>query len=123
MLEANSVADTVAFYVDALGFACTSSMEDGDGNVTWANVAKDGVALMFTGRHTHDDPEDDHDHPAEPVITGSLYFTVDDVDALAKELEGKAAIEFGPTTMGHGMREIGVVDPNGYFLVFGTPTD
>jgi uncharacterized glyoxalase superfamily protein PhnB len=123
MLEANSVPDTVAFYVDVLGFTCNASIDDGDGNQVWANVGKDGVALMFTGRHTHDDPEDDHDHPAEPVITGSLYFNVDDVDALAAELDGKVALEFGPTTMAHGMREIGFSDPNGYFLVFGTPTD
>jgi catechol 2,3-dioxygenase-like lactoylglutathione lyase family enzyme len=119
MLETTDVAATVAFYEDVLGFTCTHRIED-----NWANVLKDDVRLMFTLLHTHDDGEEqDHEHPSAPIMTGSLYFNVDDVDALAIDLGGKVALEFVPTTQPHGMRELAICDPNGYFLVFGMPVD
>ena len=119
MLQTTDVAAAVAFYVDVLGFTCTHRIED-----NWANVVKDDVRLMFTLLHTHDDGEEhDHDHPSEPMFTGSLYFNVDDVDALAIDLGGKVPLEFGPTTQDHGMRELAILDPSGYLLVFGMPVD
>lgn len=124
MLEANSVKDTVRFYCDVLGFTCNASLPDDDGGLGWANVTRDGLAFMFISRHTHDhdDEDHDHDHPSEPVLTGSIYVNVDDVDALAAELAGKVELATEPTTMAHGMREFALVDPNGYWLIFGTPT-
>ena len=119
MLDAADIDETIAFYTDVLGFTATDRMEG------WVSLLKDDVRLMFNQLHTHDDVDEDHghDHPSEPVMTGSLYFNVDDVDALAIDLGGKVALAFGPATQPHGMREIGFPDPNGYFLVFGTPVD
>jgi catechol 2,3-dioxygenase-like lactoylglutathione lyase family enzyme len=123
-LEVTDVDETIAFYTDVLGFTVTDSIA-ADGHRVWASLLKDDVRLMVNRMHTHDDDEDDghgHDHPHEPALTGSLYFNVDDVDKLAIDLGGKVPLEFGPTTQPHGMREIAVVDPNGYVLVFGTPS-
>ena len=123
MLDAADLDETIAFYTDALGFTATDRMEG------WVNLLKDDVRLMFNQLHTHheDDHQDHgdhgHDHPHEPVMTGSLYFNVDDVDALALELGGRAPLLFGPISQPHGMREIGVVDPNGFVLIFGTPVE
>src|SRR5687767_6247234 len=89
-LQTTDVAASVAFYEDVLGFTCTHRMGD-----YWANVVKDDAQLMLNLLHTHDDGEEhDHDHPSEPVFTGSLYFNVDDVDALAIDLGGKVPLEF-----------------------------
>ena len=119
MLDAADLDATIAFYTDVLGFAVTNRMEG------WVSLQRDDARLMFNQFHTHDhDHEhdgDDHEHPGAPTMTGSLYFDVEDVDAMAAGLAGKVALAFGPTDQEHGMREIGLVDPNGYFLLFGTP--
>lgn len=119
MLDAADIDETIAFYTDVLGFTVTDRMEG------WANLLKDDVRLMFNQLHTHGPGEEDHghDHPSAPVMTGSLYFNVDDVDRLAIDLGGKVPLAFGPTTQPHGMREIGVADPNGYVLIFGMPVE
>jgi catechol 2,3-dioxygenase-like lactoylglutathione lyase family enzyme len=119
MLEVADVRETATFYADRLGFEVTGHIEEPDGEWPWASVRRDGVGLMFTERHFHDDGPDEA-HPADPLLTGSLYLNVDDVDALADELRGRGVVlDFGPTDQPHGMREIGVTDPNGYFLIFG----
>jgi catechol 2,3-dioxygenase-like lactoylglutathione lyase family enzyme len=119
MLEADDVKATVDFYVGGLGFELTGSIPNGDGGYEWVSLRRDGVGFMFVGRHFHDG-EVDEEHPARPLITGSLYLNVADVDALAEELRGRnVQLDFGPVDQPHGMREIGVTDPNGYFLVFG----
>ena len=120
MLDAADIDETIAFYSDVLGFTVTNRMEG------WVSLLRDDVWLMFNQLHTHEhdpDEEHDHEHPSEPVMTGSLYFNVDDVDRLAIDLGGKVAFTFGPTTQPHGMREIGFPDPNGYFLIFGMPVE
>jgi uncharacterized glyoxalase superfamily protein PhnB len=118
MLEANDVKAAVDFYVEALGFTLTNSIDDGASGYEWANVRRDGVGIMFQGRHFHDGVVDE-DHPANPIITGSLYINVDDVDAVAAEVSGKVALDYGPVTQDWGMREIGFTDPNGYYVVIG----
>ncbi len=126
MLEVTDVSASVAFYVDQLGFTCGNTMDAEPGRLLWASLSRDGVGLMVNLLHTHDDDEGDdhgHDHPSAPVLTGSLYINVDDVDALAADLAHRVTIEFGPADQPHGMREFGVVDPDGYFLVFGRPID
>ena len=121
MLEAVDVRATADFYVERLGFTATDFIDEGDGTWAWVNVRREAVAFMFTERHFHDGVVDE-EHPAKPLVTGSLYINVEDVDALADELRGRGTtIDFGPTDQPHGMREIGVTDPNGYFLIFGKP--
>jgi catechol 2,3-dioxygenase-like lactoylglutathione lyase family enzyme len=127
LLEVRDVEASIAFYTDVLGFTVGSSIADG-GRRLWANLVKDDVMLMVNLMHTHDDDEESdgdhgHDHPHEPALTGSIYFNVDDVDALALDLGGKVALEFGPEDQPHGMREIAISDPDGYFLVFGASLD
>jgi uncharacterized glyoxalase superfamily protein PhnB len=126
MLEVLDVDASVAFYTEVLGFTVMASIDDDEqpGHLVWASLEKDSVRLMVNQMHTHDeDDEHGHDHAHEPSFTGSLYFTVDDVDALALDLGGKVQIEFGPTDQTYGMRDLGLTDPDGYFLLFGTPID
>jgi catechol 2,3-dioxygenase-like lactoylglutathione lyase family enzyme len=119
MLEVADVQEAASFYADRLGFEVVGHIEEPGGEWPWASVRRDGVGLMFTERHFHDDGPDEA-HPEHPLLTGSLYLNVDDVDAVAEELRGRGVVlDFGPTDQPHGMREIGVTDPNGYFLLFG----
>lgn len=123
MLEVDDVKATATFYVESLGFEQGDFIDEGDGTWAWCSVRRGGVGFMFTERHTHaDDPSADHEHPEQPLLTGALYVNVDDVDALAAELAGRVIVDFGPLDQPHGMREIGITDPNGYFLLFGQPT-
>jgi uncharacterized glyoxalase superfamily protein PhnB len=126
MLEVLDVGASIAFYTDVLGFIAGATIDDDEhpGQKVWANLEKDDVSIMVSRMHTHDDEDDHgHDHAHEPAMTGSLYFTVDDVDALALDLGGKVQLEFGPTDQPYGMRELGLLDPDGYFLQFGSPID
>ena len=123
MLEVVDVDASVDFYTDVLGFTCYETIADGAPPVVlWAGLRREEVGLMVTKLHTHDEGgEHDHEHPAAPVLTGSLYIDVDDVDELALDLGGKAPLAWGPVDQPYGQREIAVVDPDGYLLVFGMP--
>jgi catechol 2,3-dioxygenase-like lactoylglutathione lyase family enzyme len=124
MLDVRDVGATIAWYTDVLGFTLVNSFADEDGTPNWALLTRDEVKLMCNrfSPHTHDDGEEhDHEHPEAPVLSGSLYVDVDDVDALAAELAGKATLAYGPLDQYYGQREIGLTDPDGYFLIFGSP--
>ena len=120
-LGVDDVKATAEWYRDVLGFQILATLEEPDGEWAWVSLRRDDVGLMFNEHHTHEDePGADHVHPP-PTLTGSLYINVDDVDALAAAIAGKAALDYGPTDQPHGMREIALEDPNGYFLIFGQP--
>lgn len=101
---------TLQFYQDVLGFSVTGLYPDADQPI-WAEVARDGVALMFYTNPPHGTPE-------TPSLSGTLYFYPDDVRSLAAELKGKVAFAWGPEVMPYGVRELGIRDPNGYYLAF-----
>ncbi len=62
-----------------------------------------------------------HEGDTKPVFTGSLYFLIDEVDALWAEITGKARVCYAVETFTYGMREFGIYDNNGYLLQFGQP--
>lgn len=119
MLDVDSIAETIAFYEGKLGFTCIGTWGEDPDAPTWCQLERDGVRLMFTHgeAHTHADGEV---HIHEPALGGSLYLNTDDVDGLFEELRGRLdAVEWEPQDMPHGMRELGVLDCNGFLLVFG----
>ena len=120
MLTANDLDETVAFYA-RLGFECVGTF--GEPELTWCQVARDDVRLMFTKGDA--EPHDHGDgvlHADVPELSGSIYLDVDDVDGLFAEVgAGLDTVEWEPTTFPHGMREFAVRDCNGYLLMFGTP--
>jgi uncharacterized glyoxalase superfamily protein PhnB len=121
-LGVEDVQAAAEWYRDVLGFEIGDHLEEPSGEWAWVSVRRGAVGIMFNEHHTHDDdPTVDHVHPP-PTLTGSLYVNVDDVDAIAAEIGTKAMLEYGPADQPHGMRELGVVDPNGYFVVFGMPS-
>jgi len=123
MLAVTDMRATIEFWTEKLGFTVGASMAtQEDAPPFWCNLQRDAVAVMFTWEpeHTHDDGEI---HRSEALLGGSLYFNVDDVDALADELAQRGAIaaDERPQTQPHGMREVAVEDPNGFHVLFGQP--
>lgn len=108
MLRTWDLPSTLAFYTEVLGFQC-DVYEAGWG---WAQVSRDGVELMFSGPNVHEGDQ-------RPAFTGSLYFAIDDPDALYELVRGKAKVCYPIESFDYGMREFGMYDNNGYLLQFG----
>ena len=125
MLAVDDMAATMTFWTEVLGFTVTSELSSGEGRPPgWCNLSRDGVSIMFTWEpeHTHDDGSS---HRSEAGLAGSLYFNTDNVDALYDELRQKPGLDRidPPSDQPHGMRELFVEDPNGFFVMFGQPLD
>ena len=97
------------FYTHTLGFTKTDTFEE-DGKTYWAEVTLGEARLWFFANALDDIPE--------PTFSGLIYVLVDNVDKLVKQLEGHTLFEWGPETQPYGLRELGIKDLNGYYLVF-----
>ena len=109
-LFAPDLTGTVRFYVETLGFRQTGSYKEDDGSEIWAEVTLGESRIWFFSHPLEKCPE--------PVFSGLIYVFVDDVDAVARRLEGRVRFEWGPEVQEYGLRELGVKDSNGYYLVF-----
>ncbi|MCB1743969.1 MAG: VOC family protein [Gammaproteobacteria bacterium] len=109
-LFASDLPETLCFYVEQLGFIQTGEYRENDEPATWAEVSLGEARIWFFGC-----PLDEH---PTPVFSGLVYVFVPDVDELAARLRGKLKFEWGPETQAYGLRELGIRDPNGYYLVF-----
>jgi uncharacterized glyoxalase superfamily protein PhnB len=97
---------TIRFYCDVLGFACVNRMEG------WAALQLDQAEVMISLPNEHV-PFD------KPLLTGSLYFNTDDVDALWIRIKDRATAVYPLENFFYGMREFAIYDNNGYMLQFG----
>ena len=70
MLETPDVEGTVKFYTEVLGFTAENFSKD----YKWASLKRDGITIMFPAPNEH------RNLPA-PIMSGSLYFRTDNVDA------------------------------------------
>jgi uncharacterized glyoxalase superfamily protein PhnB len=111
MLETENLKETLRFYTEQLGFKCYEVFPNAE-NLTWADLGRDEVALMFTARNAHSTIE-------KPMMTGSLYFTVNNVDEMWEELKDRVTVEYPVENFIYGMREFAIRDCNGYLLQFG----
>ena len=111
-LFAPDLAATVHFFVDTLGFEQTGAYQDGDAAPTWAEVALGDARIWFFSNPLEQ-------HPV-PAFSGLIYLYVPDVDQYGRMLAGKVDFAWGPETQAYGLRELGIRDINGYYLVFAT---
>jgi uncharacterized glyoxalase superfamily protein PhnB len=107
MLEVTDMDETIGFYRDVLGFACTNRVEG------WASLLNYGVEIMICLPNAHT-PFD------QPRFTGSLYMRLDDVGALWQEVKDKTTVVYPLESFHYGMREFAIRDNNGYCLQFGS---
>ena len=102
LLRCNSIEQTRAFY-SSLGFALSASAQ------ATLTVEKHGGKLIFTAQDLWQ---------ATPACSGTIYFSVPDVDAEYAALKGQALVAWPLQDMPYGSREFGITDCNGYTLAF-----
>lgn len=112
-LMVRDVEASLAFYTGVLGFEACARYEDGQG-LAWAEARRDGIVLQLMRGPICGLPE-------EPVLTGTLYFYPESIDAVAEQVAGRAEVAWGPEVMPYGMRELAIRDPDGYILAFSEP--
>jgi len=108
MLRTKDLKASVEFYTNVLGFECESLSDEWG----WASLSRDEVDLMLATPNAHE-PFD------KPAFTGSLYFRVNDVDAMWERLKGRGKVCYPIEDFEYGMREFAIYDNNGYLLQFG----
>ncbi|MHC4822524.1 MAG: VOC family protein [Planctomycetota bacterium] len=137
MLTANSLQESIAFYVDVCGFTVKESWPEGN-DPMWANLDLGGQSVMIGSAMQPEQVEgmcaeepkelewhktaatEFQEHPAG--IGAYLYLKVDDVDAFhAKVIERGGKPITDPKSQFYGLRVFGIHDPTGYRLLFYSP--
>ncbi len=103
LLRCHDLDETRRFYESVLGFSVGASA----GNTLTAEL--DGDKLLFTAQDLW---------RAGPALSGTIYFTVPDVDGLYASLQNRAEIAWPLQEMPYGSREFALSDCNGYLLAF-----
>lgn len=105
-LETNDLEGTIRFYTNVLAFALSGKFK---GHIF---LSKDEQTIMFHKMMGH------HGQ-SKPIMTGSLYLNVEDVDVLYEKIKSKVSLCYPLENFDFGMREFGMWDNNGYLLIFG----
>jgi uncharacterized glyoxalase superfamily protein PhnB len=113
MLESRDIPATIEFYTRVLGFTLCGSFKH-EGVTTWCDLVRDEVSFMFSAPN-------EHMNYGTILLTGSLYVTVEDVDALWKDLKDKCEIVYPVENFTYEMREFAIKDNNGYVINFAQP--
>ncbi|TDK33229.1 VOC family protein [Luteimonas terrae] len=103
LLRCTDLERTRAFYASLPGFSAAASKGE------TLTVSGHGARVVFTAA--------DLWHRA-PTLTGTLYLTVEDVEACFAQLQGRVPQAWALQDMPYGAREFGIVDPDGYVLAF-----
>ena len=110
---------SLAFYVDGLSFQMKNRWID-EGKLRWCWLELGGAALMLQefwkeGPHRN--------LPESPVGVGvSIAFTCQDALAIYREVRARG-LEARRPFVGNGMWVTPITDPDGYQLLFESPTD
>ena len=122
ILGVRNVRQTAEYYRDVLGFELDPDTGvfygagDEPGGL-YAVVRRAGASLHFQIRRG------DLTERRRQSIERDVYIYVDDVDTLYRELQTRGAASVTPPQNApYGLREILVVDPNGYRVAFGAPS-
>jgi hypothetical protein len=113
ILKTTDVAGTIDWYRRA-GFEIREVFPDAR-EPTWCEVSRDGVILQFLGGETP--------WPGPPSLTGTIYFHPESVEGLYEQIKGNTPPAWGPEVREWGARELGLQDPNGYYLTFTEPAE
>jgi len=117
MLWTKSIAETIAFYEEILGFSSRTRFPD------FVLLSRDDNRLMFsTPQEEPEDCKDPNDTEPlfpKPCLTGNIYIFVDEVDAFWEMVKNKARVKTAIADRAYLMRDFSILDNNGYELVFG----
>jgi uncharacterized glyoxalase superfamily protein PhnB len=118
VLAVEAVEPSLEFWEQRVGFERTAVLPHGEG-IGFALLTKDGIEVMLQSiasirSDTFDATGDVHGRAA------TLFLEVADLDAVEQLLEGYPIAMPRRTTF-YGMKELGVVEPGGHFIVFAQP--
>jgi uncharacterized glyoxalase superfamily protein PhnB len=119
ILFTENIEPCVKFWVERLGFQKTAEVPDGN-TLGFAILQKNGVEVMYQSYRSAD-----KDNAAMGQLgrkgPSFLYIEVDDVDAIARAVQG-VEIAVPMRTTFYGMKELGVKDPAGHVILFAQRT-
>ncbi|NOT63447.1 MAG: VOC family protein [Acidobacteria bacterium] len=114
MLESDDLMRTLKFYTEVLGFECKGRWpEDAP---CWLSLRCGDIEVAFSNRNEH---RREFAATATPLLTGSLYFYTNEVEAWWERLRERVTVEYPLETFDYGMREFAIRDDCGYLLQFG----
>ena len=108
ILKTLDMAATIDWYT-RIGFELQGQFPE-TGDATWCELARDGVTLQFLAGDTP--------WPEAPCFTGTFYIYPRSVTEVHQSIRHHTPIAWGPEVREWGMRELGLCDPNGYFITF-----
>jgi len=119
LLEIFDMPRSLAFYRDLLGFEVVASAGD-----DWAMLKLGGASLMLNTRYESDDRPPGPD-PARVAAHDDteLYFDCENVDETYSYLRSKGLDVDEPRIVHYGMKQLTVIDPDGFRLVFQHETE
>lgn len=110
---------SIAFYVDGLGFAFKQQWVD-EGVLRWCQLQNGHASLMLQQFKTDGhDSRQFSDNKGEGV---SLCFFCDDATEFYRSVKARG-IDASEPQVGNGLWVTRLIDPDGYELLFESPTD
>ena len=112
-LRVPDILKTIKWY-ENIGFKCIGTHQEPGCELDWALLDWQGAKFMLY-------PEGREDR--KKIKDGGLYFTVEAIDDIIKNIEEKGEIiEINPKSE-YGMKEIVLKDINGFQITFGCNAD
>jgi catechol 2,3-dioxygenase-like lactoylglutathione lyase family enzyme len=124
LLQVFDMPASLAFYRDKLGFAVVQRAPAVGEHIDWALLRLGDIELMLNTMY-----EADQRPPApDPARTKAhadtaLYFGCPDVDAAYERLRGLGLRLQPPVVAPYGMKQLYVLDPDGYNVCLQWPAD
>lgn len=123
MLMVRDLEASTKFYKNALGFKHIFTMPGPGGQPALVHLRWAKYADLLISR-----PRDDNELTEPKGVGISLNFNVfdhfnGDMDAFAKHARENGATVIGPVSQPWNVREVTVLDPDGYKLIFSVPLD
>lgn len=124
LLQVYDMPASVRFYRDQLGFeVVNTSPVMGEDYFHWAMLRLGEAELMLNTAYEFNDERPLREDPARIAAhrdTG-LFFACPNVDAAYEELRRKGVKANQPIVTGYGMKQMYLLDPDGYQLCFQWP--
>jgi uncharacterized glyoxalase superfamily protein PhnB len=105
---------SITFYRDQLGFSVVSEAKS-EGQTFWCRLKRGGASIMLQQAEAEDGPAAGRGRGV------SFYFVCDDVDPVYAELLVRGLKLDLPEVAYYGMKQVHVLDPDGYSLCFESP--
>ncbi|HEX4496235.1 MAG TPA: VOC family protein [Thermoanaerobaculia bacterium] len=123
LLQVFDMPTSIAFYRDVLGFEVVNTSNPGSDRFGWALLKLNGTELMLNTAY------EDHDRPAlpDPARIAAhedtiIYFGCPDVDAAYAHIRARGVdVKEEPKIVPYGMKQLYLLDPDGYGLCFQWP--